>query len=889
MTTELTETQSPITLGTVLRTPELATRPARAPEHRVESQALSQLARHLSESPRTILDALAEVTMQMLGVGSAGISLLRADGSGFWWPAIAGAWRPYAGGGMPRHASPCGVVLATDEAQVFERPEKYFRDIGPAEPRIEEILLVPFRRRGETIGTIWALSHDAARRFDAEDQRLLESVGAFAGAAWQTLESLDALDTEQRRLGDSEDRLAFALEASQIGAWDMDLADQTIVRSVEHDRLFGYGKAPARWTYADLLAHVTPADREHVAASFRAAVDGHADWNAECRIRRADGEQRWIVIAARHRDHGGHMVGVVRDVTAQKVAEHAARSSQVQQHEELAAMRRLHELVSRLLVCPDLPTALQEVLDATIELNGADKGNVQLFNEETGALEIVAHRGFGREFLDYFREVRSDSDAASGRAMRAGRRVVIPDVMSDAQYASYREIALVTGYRGVQTTPLMGAGGKLLGMMSTHWAQPHRPSERDERMTDLYARQVADFIERIRTDAALRKSAASLAQADRRKDEFLATLAHELRNPLGPIRHAATLTKMPQATREQVKWAQDVIERQVGHMARLLDDLLEVSRITRGTLELRKERLQLSENLVAASDTVRPLIEARGHCLRVNVPQEDVYVDADPVRFAQIFSNLLNNAAKYTESGGLIELDASVEGADAVITVRDNGIGISAELLPRIFEMFSQAASALNRSEGGLGIGLSLVRGLVLLHGGAIDAHSEGLGHGSQFVVTFPLVAEDAVGDDGRLDAAGTRPAESLRVLVVDDNRDHVDGWVNLLALDGHAVRGAYSGTQALRLAAEFQPELVLLDIGMPDLNGYEVARRLRETTWGSDMVLVAVTGWSQAEDRRQADDAGFDGHLAKPAARESLEPMIRLARERKRSLPRAA
>ena len=705
----------------------------------------------------------------------------------------------------------------------------------------------------------------------------------------QTLESLDSLDAEQSRLRDSETRLAFALEASHIGAWDLDLASGSIARSVEHDRLFGHAQAPARWTTDDLLSHVVPEDRERVAATLRAALDTVTDWNDECRIRRADGEVRWMVIAARHHDDGGHLVGVVRDVTAQKRAEETARSSRQQLHEELTAMTRLHELVSRLLVCPNLATALQEVLEATIELNGADKGNVQLFNEETGALEIVAQRGFGWQFLDFFREVRLDSNAASGQAMRSGQRVLIPDVMNDELYAPYRSIALLTGYRAVQTTPLLGAGGRLLGMMSTHWSRPYRPSERDQRLTDLYARQVADFIERMRSDAALRKSAVSLAQADRRKDEFLATLAHELRNPLGPIRHAATLTKMPQATREQIKWAQDVIDRQVDHMARLLDDLLEVSRITRGTLELRKERLRLNDNLIAASDTARPLIEARGHRLRVSVPQEVVYVDADPVRFAQIFSNLLSNAAKYTDAGGLIELEATIEGADAVVRVRDNGIGISAELLPRIFEMFSQAASALNRSEGGLGIGLSLVRGLVLLHGGAIDAHSEGLGHGSEFVVTLPLVCEELGAGEDAAAAAGGDSGEALRVLVADDNRDQVDGWVNLLELDGHTARGAYSGTQALRLAAEFGPQLVLLDVGMPDLNGYEVARRMRESTWGADLVLVAVTGWSQAEDKRQAEAAGFDGHLAKPAGRDALEPMIRLARERKRTLARAA
>jgi len=367
----------------------------------------------------------------------------------------------------------------------------------------------------------------------------------------------------------------------------------------------------------------------------------------------------------------------------------------------------------------------------------------------------------------------------------------------------------------------------------------------------------SDVTDRKRAEEALRA-------ADRRKDEFLATLAHELRNPLAPIRHAARISKMPRATEAQMKWSQDVIDRQVEHMARLLDDLLEVSRITRGKLDLRTERLVLKDSLIAAVETTRPLVETRGHRLMLDVPAETLHIDADPVRFAQIFSNLLTNAAKYTDPGGLIRVQAQAVGDHAVVTVTDNGIGIAPELLPQLFEMFSQATSALERSEGGLGIGLALVRGLVTLHGGSIEARSRGIGMGSEFVVTLPLdryVPSRAASVEAATLAGHDAP--SLRVLVADDNRDNADGCAMLLEMCGHSVRTAYSGREALAVAAEFLPQVALLDIGMPELNGYEVARRIRAAPWGQTMLLVAVTGWGQDEDQRQAEAAGFDHHRA--------------------------
>jgi CheY-like chemotaxis protein/two-component sensor histidine kinase len=302
-------------------------------------------------------------------------------------------------------------------------------------------------------------------------------------------------------------------------------------------------------------------------------------------------------------------------------------------------------------------------------------------------------------------------------------------------------------------------------------------------------------------------------------------------------------------------------------MARLLDDLLEVSRIAQGKLELRKQRLVLQNSLIEAAETVRPLIEAHRHELTIDLPPVPVPIDADPVRFAQIFSNLLTNSAKYTEDGGVIHIQAKLVKTRVVITVRDNGIGISADLLPRVFELFAQAKPALERAEGGLGIGLSLVRRLVILHSGSIEARSSGEGKGSEFIVTLPVSQSETPLEPASPVSAGavdTLHSLGVRVLVVDDNRDSADACSLLLQTCGYEVRTAYSGQEALAITDGFRPKIALLDVGMPGMNGYEVARRLREK-WAADVILVAVTGWGQAEDKRKTQAAGFDHHVTKP------------------------
>ena len=385
-----------------------------------------------------------------------------------------------------------------------------------------------------------------------------------------------------------------------------------------------------------------------------------------------------------------------------------------------------------------------------------------------------------------------------------------------------------------------------------------------------------DISERKRVEELLRQNEDALREADRRKDEFLALLAHELRNPLAPIRYALAANKKFGRTMAQLRRSEEMIERQVAHMSRLLDDLLDVSRVTRDSLELKKAPTELTSVVGAAIETARPTLDAKRHTLSVDLPKQALRLEADPVRLAQIFSNLLINAAKYTDPGGHIQLQASRDGADVVVSIRDNGIGISEDMMPRMFTMYSQAQGALVRSEGGLGIGLALVHGLVALHGGHIEARSEGPGKGSEFEVRLPigLPLTERAETNGTADHAN-KSGVGLKLLVVDDNRDAADSCSALMEFSGHHVQTAYSGRQALELAETFRPHAILLDIGLPDIDGYQLAASIRAATWGQGIALIAITGWGQEQDRRRAIEAGCDHHLTKPIDPDSVDALL--------------
>ena len=375
--------------------------------------------------------------------------------------------------------------------------------------------------------------------------------------------------------------------------------------------------------------------------------------------------------------------------------------------------------------------------------------------------------------------------------------------------------------------------------------------------------------------------ATALRDADRRKDEFLAMLAHELRNPLAPLRHALEAMRLKPHDQEAATWARALMERQVAQMVRLIDDLLDLSRVSRGRIELRYDRAELQSLVKGALDICGPAVQQAGHDLTVELPSAPLALRCDPTRLIQVICNLLSNAIKYTPPGGKIALAARRSGNGMLeISVRDNGTGIPQDMLSKVFDMFTQLSPTLERSQGGLGVGLTLVKRLVELHGGTVEARSDGPGLGSEFIVRLPESAHQGV----PAPTVAVMPVTTFtkrRILVADDNRDAADSLAFMLRIAGHEVRSAYDGQHALEVAESFRPQLALLDIGMPQVNGYEAARRLREKSFGSEMMLIALTGWGQPDDRNRSVAAGFDHHVVKPVDPSMLERLLAAPRRR--------
>ena len=391
---------------------------------------------------------------------------------------------------------------------------------------------------------------------------------------------------------------------------------------------------------------------------------------------------------------------------------------------------------------------------------------------------------------------------------------------------------------------------------------------------DHGAKDSQNSILEVNTDITERKVAEeALRQADRRKNEFLAMLAHELRNPLAPIRNSLEIMKRARGDSRFIEQARATIDRQISQMVRLVDDLLDVSRITRGRIELRKERIELATAVQSAVETSRPLIESNSQVLTVHLPSKPIFVEADPIRLAQVFANLLNNAAKYSNRGGTIRLTVEHRNGVAAVSVKDNGIGIPASMQSGIFHLFTQVDQSLERSKGGLGIGLTLVKWLVELHGGSVEIRSE-VGRGSEFIVRLPLVLSLAATHED-VEVGGATYSPPHRILVADDNADAAATLATLLQIMGNEFRTAHDGLEAIEVASSFRPQVIFMDIGMPKLNGYDACRRIRQQPWGKDMVLVALSGWGHEEDRSKSKEAGFDDHLTKPSDVATLEKFL--------------
>jgi signal transduction histidine kinase/ActR/RegA family two-component response regulator len=524
----------------------------------------------------------------------------------------------------------------------------------------------------------------------------------------------------------------------------------------------------------------------------------------------------------------------------------------------------------------DLERVVQIVTDAGTELSGAQFGSF-FYNrrDERGeAYWLYTISGVPREKFSGFPMPRNTAVFAP---TFAGAGVVrSDDILKDPRYGKNAPYyGMPQGHLPVRSylaAPVVSRSGEVLGGLFFGHSDTGVFGERAERLVTGIASQAAIAIDNARLYEALR-------EADRRKDEFLATLAHELRNPLAPIRNAVEIMRLAQADPIATANARRLVERQLKHLVRLIDDLLDVSRITQGRLELRREKADVAIALRMALETSRPLIEAKSHSLHVDLPPQPLFVDIDVTRMAQVFANLLNNSAKYSAPGSAIAVRLFAAGDEAVTTFSDTGIGIPPGMLDRVFEMFARVTRAGESTPDGLGIGLTLARRLVELHGGQVTAHSEGLNRGSTFTVRLPAwqpaTSATSVTAHTRAETAVAAESARRRILIADDNRDAAMSLALLLEMEGHDVRRAHDGVEALEIAEAFRPDVVVLDIGMPRLDGYGAARELRARPWAQKVLLLALTGWGQQEDKRLAREAGFDHHLVKPVDPDALRELL--------------
>lgn len=539
----------------------------------------------------------------------------------------------------------------------------------------------------------------------------------------------------------------------------------------------------------------------------------------------------------------------------------SARCAGAPGNEERQRTAQLHQLAEASLALHStrsLSAVLQVLADRARDIVGAHQAVAGMTVNEDGTQAAP-----GISLSEKYAAWRGCDEKPEGSALyaqvcRTNRSLRL----SQAELEANSTYALQAGKhpprRGWLAVPLVRRDGSNAGVLELSDKDEGEFTEDDGAVAVQLATIASVAIENARLCEALQS-------ADRRKDEFLALLAHELRNPLASICNAVEFLRQGGPPEPNVQQARDVMDRQLCLMVRLIDDLLDVSRITRNKLELRKEQVELAAVLRSAVESSHPLIQNCSHGLTVSLPSPMIYVDADATRLAQVFINLLNNAAKYTERGGHIWLIGEQQGNDAVVTVRDNGIGIPGDMLPGIFDMFTQLDRSLERSQGGLGIGLTLVRRLVEMHGGSIEARSNGPGEGSEFVVRLPVLIQPPHELPPQRHEPNITARGGCRILLVDDNKDSADSLAMLLRLNGHEVYTGNDGEEAVIAAEKFRPDVVLLDIGMPMLNGYGACRRIRAKPWGKDMILIALSGWGQEEDLRCAAEAGFNHHLVKP------------------------
>ncbi|WP_437475856.1 ATP-binding protein [Sorangium sp. So ce1014] len=798
--------------------------------------------------------------------------------------------------------------------------------------QIQAVICVPLHKSGRFTAAM-AVHQRVPRRWSAAEVGLVRLV---VGRCWEAIERARAA----RGVRERDERLDYAVRLSGLGFWYCDLPFDDLIwddRVKEHFWLPRDARVTIRTFYERLHPEDRELTRRAIEASIRERIPYDVDYRT---VDPATGAIKWVraLGGTAYAPDGAprRFDGVTGDVTARKLDEERVARLLEREREQGRLLKQVADAALTIHACGSLGSVLEGITEEARRIIGAHVAMTRLTAGDGGSQAVNTVSVSGK--YDGWRRplVTPIEDYVYAVVCHANRPVRLTQVELEAPPAWLTQVELGAAapptrvepataaalptrvepaaapptrveppaapptrveppaapptrveppaplawrslgaeadrpppMRGWLVVPFIGRSGENLGLIHLSDKHDGEFTESDEAILVQLAHIASVAIENARLYDQLRDQ-------DRRKDEFLATLAHELRNPLAPIRTGLEILKIA-GNADQTRKILDMMNRQIGHMVRMVDDLLDVSRITRGKVELRKERVDLRAVLNSALETSRPLIEAAAHELAVRLPPAPLLLDADSTRLAQVFANLLNNAAKYTPAGGGIWLAAQRDGAAVVVRVADNGVGIPADMLSKVFDMFTQVGRSIDRAQGGLGIGLTLVKRLVELHGGTIHAESEGAGRGSTFTVRLPLAAAAEVAS--RPSSAGPAqgaPLAALRVLVVDDSVDGAESLALLLRISGHETRAVHTGPEALTAARELGADLVFLDIGLPGMNGYDVARRLRAEPDLAGLFLVALTGWGTEEDRRQAREAGFDHHLTKPVDAAEVKRLV--------------
>jgi PAS domain S-box-containing protein len=838
-------------------------RPRRRAQPRDEFAAFQRLHQALIRSSGTALQALSETARELFEVETAGISLLERTDDGqevFRWAAIDGRYASALNRTLPRSVSPCGHVLARNIPLLLTDPLGDFPVYDGVDPPIVEALLAPFHADGAPIGTLWLILHRPGEAFDASDAEQLVRFSSFGSLGYH-------FERESRR--------GAAREASQ--RFLLSLSDRLRTLACPEEIKFQAASALGEHLSANRVAYAEDDANGDTVTIARGYTHGVSD------------------IVGRHR-YTGYGRALREELSSGRtvVRTHIASDPRLNEAEkeayrqvELAALVAVPlvkggRLVAIFTVQSNIARAWSPLEIAVIEATAE-----RIWDSVERARAAVAQRAaeeLARESAARFKQVVNVDgvgfmvfDPASGRLLDANEaffrmfgytrervaageltwKTLTPPEFVEASLAQMANLAQ-TGRIGPYEKEYFRADGSRSWMLFA-----------GARLGDgTVGEYCIDISDRKRAEAALRDN-------DQRKDEFLAMLAHELRNPLSSIANASELLRRTTGNLPDTGLPLAVLKRQTAQLTRLVDDLLDISRIARGQIALQRSALRIDTIIEPALESIDALLREKAHRVQVSKPMTALWVSGDAARLVQALGNVLHNAAKYTDRNGEIALKLEELPAEVAIVVRDNGAGISAELLPHVFDLFVQSTRTLDRSLGGLGIGLSVVKRLIEMHGGAVSVASGGAGRGATFTIQLPRIPSPQPDELGM--PLGAAAGLARRILVVDDNEDSARSLAMLLKLEGHEVETVYSGEEALRVAQDFCPEVIFLDIGLPHMDGYEVARRLRRDGRPSLRWLVALTGYGKPEDKRRALEAGFDEHMAKPANMEMIGKLLSL------------